>query len=110
MYSTLFAHEQSYVRSVRSMTIGVFLLASMSVQQAAAEGAAKKACWSIGPEAVIQGQRVREYVCYEGSCELGPDPRCRNPCVTWARAQPDFQFSLDRCIENCAGRFSCENR
>jgi hypothetical protein len=95
---------------MRWMALSVFLLASAGVQHADAEGVTKKACLSIGPEALVQGQRVREYICHEGSCGDGPDPRCKDPCVTWARAQPDFEFSLDRCIENCADRFKCENR
>src|SRR5262245_66524869 len=30
-----------------------------------------------------------------------PIPICHKPCVTWARGQPDFQFSYDACVAQC---------
>jgi hypothetical protein len=36
--------------------------------------------------------------------------RCTAPCTTWARAQPDFQYSFAACIANCRQQLPCAGR
>src|SRR5262245_49194974 len=40
-------------------------------------------------------------------CLVPRPPICHKPCVTWARGQPDFQFSYDACGAKCRAELPC---
>ena len=47
----------------------------------------------------VQAEKPRTFVvCEEVATAI---PICAKPCTTWAKSQPDFQYSFDACVANC---------